>query len=496
VLFNHCELAYGFHRLLRKLELSKYRPSHGMVILLVYLILTSGIIYILFSQWAFDDPYITYRYAKNLANGEGFVYNSGLRVQSTTTPLFTILLALIYPISQELPRVANLLGALGIALGGIFIWDLAHTWNSPIVGWASLFLYPTFFFLLSTIGSETPVYIAFCLGAFAFYARKQYIFSALLSALCVLTRPDGLLIPLLLLADYFIYVRRPIPWKALLVFLVLTLVWFLFAWSYFGSPIPATLAAKQRQASMGDIQKFATGLLVIMQPYSQQWFFWLTCGLALLGIFWATWRARAWWLILAWTGLYFVAYTLLGVSRYFWYYAPLVPGLIIAAGLGAEALYHVMSARGWHASGILLTTAIILAIVIAQCTNLWYMSHRLDPRIGIYRAVGEWLKENTHPKALVGTLEVGAIGYYSDRPIVDFAGLIQPDVAMQLNKDTTYADSANWAVQHYRPEYIVLHQAKFPMLEKSYLAQSCQDVKRFNGSDYGYSQNLIVYACQ
>jgi len=40
-----------------------------------------------------DDAYITFRYARNLANGVGFVYNAGERVLGTTTPAYTLLLA-------------------------------------------------------------------------------------------------------------------------------------------------------------------------------------------------------------------------------------------------------------------------------------------------------------------------------------------------------------------------------------------------------------------
>jgi hypothetical protein len=41
-----------------------------------------------------DDSYITYRYARNLLAGEGFVFNPGERVLGTTTPLYTSLMAL------------------------------------------------------------------------------------------------------------------------------------------------------------------------------------------------------------------------------------------------------------------------------------------------------------------------------------------------------------------------------------------------------------------
>jgi hypothetical protein len=40
-----------------------------------------------------DDAFITYRYARNLATGRGFVYNEGERVLGTTTPLYAMILA-------------------------------------------------------------------------------------------------------------------------------------------------------------------------------------------------------------------------------------------------------------------------------------------------------------------------------------------------------------------------------------------------------------------
>lgn len=40
-----------------------------------------------------DDTYITLTYAKNLAQGNGFVYNHPPAVLGTTTPLLTIIVA-------------------------------------------------------------------------------------------------------------------------------------------------------------------------------------------------------------------------------------------------------------------------------------------------------------------------------------------------------------------------------------------------------------------
>jgi hypothetical protein len=51
-----------------------------------------------------DDAYITFRYARNLAEGIGLVYNPCEHVLGTTTPLFSLVLALLYLVTYiEIP---------------------------------------------------------------------------------------------------------------------------------------------------------------------------------------------------------------------------------------------------------------------------------------------------------------------------------------------------------------------------------------------------------
>ena len=291
-----------------------------------------------YGKWAYDDPFITYRYAENLRKGLGFVYNPGERFLSTTTPLFTVVLALSGYIQVDLPQFANLLGVISLVLGSIFLWDLGHTWKIPIVGWAGLLLYPTFPLVVETLGSETPLYLAFCIGAFAFYARRRYPLAGIFTALAILTRPDGLLVPVILGFDYVLRVKRTSSWKVVVIFIVPTLLWFVFAWLYFGDPLPVTLDVKQNQGTMAISQKFAPGIITIIQYYVVRWFYWIEVLVAVIGLFYLGWKARQWLLFLIWPVFYFIAYTFLGVSRYFWYYAPLVPGFVVLVGLGIAAI--------------------------------------------------------------------------------------------------------------------------------------------------------------
>ena len=76
-----------------------------------YACVITALLFGLFANWAYDDPFITFRYAENLALGNGFVFNLGERVLSTTTPLFTLILAVARFVTTDLQRAANFISA-------------------------------------------------------------------------------------------------------------------------------------------------------------------------------------------------------------------------------------------------------------------------------------------------------------------------------------------------------------------------------------------------
>ncbi|MGD9092982.1 MAG: hypothetical protein PVF74_09035, partial [Anaerolineales bacterium] len=338
------------------------------------------------------------------------------------------------------------------------------------------------------------------------------------SALAVLTRPDGVLVPIILASDYLILVRKAIPWRAVILFLAITIPWFVFAWLYFGSPLPVTLAAKQHQGSMAISQQFLRGLITTIREYIGLWQYWLAAVLSLLGIIWMVKYARQWILFLSWPVIYTISFTILGVSRYFWYYAPLVPGFVVAVGLGISAIATLIPHNGKSENAtqrtdtdsklgyrfpeiskrllILLVSVLLAALTLAQLNDLWWLKDQSDPRNLVYQAVGEWLQMNTLTGSTVAALEIGIIGYYAERPMVDFAGLLYPEVAVQLNANTTYEDAAIWAVDHYEPDYVVLHKGGYHELKRSYLLKKCRIVQRFPGESFGYAAQMNIFECK
>src|SRR5438034_9228292 len=83
---------------------------------------------------AIDDAYITFRYARNLAEGLGLVYNPGEWVLGTTAPLWAVFLAGGYKLGfTDLPWLATVVAALCDALSVAVIVGYARA-----IGWRPL----------------------------------------------------------------------------------------------------------------------------------------------------------------------------------------------------------------------------------------------------------------------------------------------------------------------------------------------------------------------
>lgn len=466
-----------------------------------YVSLVSGLIFIFFHRWAYDDPYITFRYARNLSKGLGFIYNTGEFVLSTTTPLFTILLAILGLFWPNFPELANFIGAICLALGGYLIWRLGNLRGSPAVSWLGLLLYPIFPLLLSTLGSEMPLYLVFVLGSFLLYAKKSYYWLAVASGLLVLIRADGILVPIIIFLDFLFREKRLLPPRNILIFSIIIAIWFVFSFLYFGSFFPATLKAKQHQGAMSPTFTFYRAFLDQISYY-KSWFYQIQVVFVPLGLLFIFLKDNYPWMAFIFWGLgFFAAYSFLSVSPYFWYFVPFAPVFLILQGLGLEFFRRFIAERikrPINANSLLRQafTLFLLVIIPMQVNNAWQLHKGLDNRLGIYSAVGKWIQKNTPIGSQVGTLEVGIIGYFSDRIMVDFSGLIQPEIAAQIGPNKSFADSAWFAVKKFRPDYLVLHDKHFPRLENEYCRQACLKVKRFIGAEYGYYADMDVYQCR
>ncbi len=439
-------------------------------------------------QRHFDDTFITYRYATQLARGAGFVYNSGERVLSTTTPLYTLLLAPLAWLGWDVPLVSTAISALALALGGLGWWQLGRRWREPLVGLSAAVLYPAFPWLVPTVGAETALYCALLIWSVVAYAYGRPAWLGALLALLALTRPDGLLMVGVMLVFWLVEGRRLPPRAAVLWLALPLLAWGAWATWYFGGPLPVTLAAKQAQDRLGGSRSFWQGLLQQLRGWWPLWLRVALVALAAIGVLFGAWRHRRWLVLPLWAICYLIAYVGLGVGSYFWYYAPLAVGLVPLVALGIAAV--AAAVRRWRLQW-LTTLALLSLLWLTECRTLRYFAQQDDPRFTVYRQAGEWLRAHTPPDARVGMLEVGIVGFYSDRPIIDFAGLLQPAVARHFAASTGYDDAALWTIAQYNPDYLLLIRGAFPAVESA--AARCERRQEFRAP--AYPTVLDLYRC-
>ncbi len=427
---------------------------------------------LLMRDWGLDDPYITYRYARNLMEGHGFVYNIGQRTLSTTAPLYGLLLALLGHLWDDLPALSNVLSALALVVSAGLILVLSESRGQRVPGMIAALLLGLSPYLIWTFGVETCFSLMLILGGFLAYEHGNVLLAAALLALATMVRPDGMLAAAALALVHLVR-RQPIPWRAATLYAILTGAWFLGLWHYFGSPLPVTLMTKQQQGRMAISTRFWDGLWALLRGYGQDPRYWLHIALALFGLGQVATRSRHWLPLLLWTALYILGYSLLGVSRYFWYYAPLMPAFVVLVAEGTSALLRSLPRLRLPRLATMGVTGLLsIALLGPLIAGVLAGSWRGDPRLRVYRETGQWLEAHTPPGASIGLLEVGVVGYYAQRPVVDFAGLIQPEVARRFSTSTTYQESATWTIQTYEPDYVLLHHGIFPGITDSDWFQS------------------------
>jgi hypothetical protein len=421
---------------------------------------------------SYDDAFITFRYARNLASGEGFVYNPGEPFLGTTTPLFTMALALSARIAPGvgIPHLGQWLTGASLFFCGLLVYLLARDDGISLAGSAMALLTVTHPLFLDVWGGEALLFLAVVLAAFLFYFREQPVRCGVLFGLAFLTRPEGVL-PALVLSTHFVIVNKRFPWRMWLAGVVVVGPWIAYSFYAFGSPLPATLQTKLAQMDSGRFAPFLSTsfrwllayaipnpLLALGPSYTHLvlWF------LAALGGFYLLLRPRfRWWGIMAWIAVYATAFALLDVPFYHWYAAPLALGGTILAGLGVQLVLEgiqKLSHRWAYASIARALLLLALALpLLGSATRLRHYYHRpVSPAQSSYTSAGRWLYEHTPPTATVGCFEIGFIGYYSQRRLVDAVGLTHPDVSERVAEGRF-----KWAYLRYRPDYLVINPVRW-----------------------------------
>jgi hypothetical protein len=499
---NSQTLSSNLHRLTRTTEgITRWLP------LLIFAI--AVLARLLPGTRTIDDSFITYRYARNILGGEGFVYNPGERVLGTTTPLYALLLVIVGFFAggtqADFPVIALIINALADAFTALLLLKIGKHLGYKIAGGAAALVWAIapFSVTFAIGGLETSLYVLLLTAAVYTQLEKRHKLSALIASLSLLTRPDALLLlgPLALTRLLFSDGRLRIKinkniFNELIVFLIPTTAWFSFAAFYFGSPIPHSILAK----SLAYRQPETAALIRLLQHYGTPFLGHLSFGIPWIGIgfvvylFLFTVGARAatktnlrlWaWAIYPW--LYFAAFAIANPLIFRWYLTPPLPAYIFFILVGGESIVRTFtkskdnhaSPRSWRVP----MKKLLLALVILFPMILTLRGWTLEPDHGPNRPAPEmaWFKlellyrqaakilsneigdNGDSPLPVLAAGDVGVLGFYTPTRILDTVGLNSPQSSEYYPLDEFFY-AINYAVppdliHDQQPDYVILLEA-------------------------------------
>lgn len=467
--------------------------------------------WLLLRPYLTDDTYIHLRYARNLIERGELSFNPGEATYGATSPLWVLGLAGLLAAGAPPVAAAKGLGLLAGLLTLLVAGGLLRGLRLP-AGWraAVLLLVAADAWLVrwAASGMETPLAAALLTALLwpilrpppPARAGRALLAWGALAGLAGLTRPEFLLVGPTALPWVVWRLRRrgpaaprapgaaPLLGSAALGWLVAVLPWLLYARHAFGRLTPETAAAKSGTALLAPAALLASAARSAGQLAAVQAPLWAAVlAVGALALLAARRRPAAagtiaaagdrgggrggaggadagevalvgavatWALVLA--GGYAVKQVWV-ISRYL---APLTPPLLLALAAVARWSVGALAGRGRR-----LALALLAAGAVGTAgLDGWWLLARVRPHAvafgrdlhGCYHALGEWLRTNTPPGAVVAALDIGAVGWASQRRVLDLMGLVSPRL-MELGRRLGFEEmvaGGRW-LEVEVPDYLV-----------------------------------------
>ncbi|MEM6270574.1 MAG: hypothetical protein AAF998_14130 [Bacteroidota bacterium] len=234
--------------ILSAIPLRGWTASRGY--LLGHALLFAGFIAVLIrTAWTCDDAFISHTCAVNLAEGHGLTFQPFARVQAFSNPLWTLIMAGLYPLSGETWRTGMVLGIVLSALVWWWLLRRGRNWDTRSLVAGGILLLSSSFIDFSTSGLENSLSHLLILGFATQFLRppadRRWLTRLfLLGSLALLCRLDLIWVvgPAMLVGYRQVEARG--KWKSALLGLLPILGWEAFSLIYYGFFLPNTWYAK------------------------------------------------------------------------------------------------------------------------------------------------------------------------------------------------------------------------------------------------------------
>ena len=442
-----------------------------------------------------DDAWIHQAFARNFAESQSWSFQLGQPSGGSTGPLWGILLALIHVLG--IPEVWGTL-----LVGFLLLWACSVIGHQigrvlfpkneliPVIIGAVLALeWHLVWAALS--GMETLLLVLLILLVFLWIlsGRDDWWIPGILIGISIWVRPDGitLLGPVLL---YLFAVRKQdrntfrSGVRLLSCLILIAGPYFLFNYIVAGELWPSTFYAKQAEYAVLREAGFASRLFNVSKQIGTGIGIVLLPGL-ILEIQYIL-KNKEWGRsgIFLWAAGYVAIYAarLPVVYQHGRYIMPAIPAFLIL-GVSGTARWIELSAEAAWKRVISAVWGVSAVIVLVAFWIFGGRAYALD--VGVIETemvdVALWINENIPEDAVVGAHDIGGLGYFGAREIIDLAGLITPDVIPFIRDQEQLAEY----LDEKGAEYLVTFPGWYPDLvqELPLIYQSSGEFSALFGSD-------------
>jgi len=429
-----------------------------------------------YSGFPLDDAWIHQVYARNLVLHREWAFNPGQPSGGSTSPLWSLLLAGGYIVAFNPIIWSAILGWISLAGATILTENIIRSLNkdyAPGIPWAGLFIVLEWHLIWAAVsGMETAFFFVILLLVLWLalgFPRFTWL-TGMLIGLSVWVRPDGItLLGLVIFVVFFNPDMRRNIWSfsrnIILGFLVLFIPYLIFNFHQAGTIWPSTFAAKQMEYQAATTYPLIERIGSLFLPFLAGGGVTLIPGM--IAGFCYTLRDRN----------PITASVFLWFSGYVFMYALRLPvvyqhGRYMIPAMVFYFLFALWGTTRWMGDWLPgkrtnLARVFWMTSIFSVLGLFFFIGcdvYRTDVAIIQTEMVqtAHWLRENTPTDSRLAVHDIGAVGYFSEREVIDLAGLINPEVIPIIRDESRLKQYIN----QQNVQFLVTFPGWYPELVK------------------------------
>jgi tetratricopeptide (TPR) repeat protein len=463
-----------------------------------------------------DDPWIHLTFAKNLIEYQSFSYFKNEMVTSgSTSPIYTIILSLGFIITKDEMTLSYILGIFFFILSALSFYKLSSfefaKENIFAILITAIFICDKWIAFISDSGMETTMYILILIACIYFYKERKAVPFAVCLGLILWGRPDGVVFIGALAVDYFVinqfskknkelklFSKKDFT-KILIIAGSLIVLYFTFNMILSGSLLPNTYNAKLTYyspefRSRTDFLKFEVWDYFTRGAY----------GIVMVGFIFSVFKLlfdltkkrynqNLIYIVFIFALIFVYWYKLPYAHRFGRYLMPAIPFFLLVSAIGFRDLAKLLGSYFKSRNFAIVSGMIILSVILVLSIKDYNENKRLYAEQCEYIfdrqvAAALWIRNNSQESDIIATHDVGAIGYYSNRKIVDVAGLITPELIDKIH-DKNYSPYVTEFLKKHNVKYLLFLREWNRVVNQNPLFSS----KRSNNAEMFPTEMMEVY---